>query len=478
MATDADLLFSSASELRKLIGDKELSPVELVEASLRRIERFNPALRAFLTTCGENALADAQRAEQAVMDHRPLGRLHGIPVSIKDLEATAGTRTTRGSLIYKDDVPKRNQLVVERLKAAGAIVVGKTNTPEFGRFGLTENRLGPPCVNPWNTAMGAGGSSGGAAAGVAAGLTPIAQGSDGGGSIRIPASFTGIYGIKGTQGRVPRRAEGPASWHPINFSCTGPLTRTVKDAALLLEVMAGPHPNAEYGTIEEDPPDYQASLHDGIAGCRVGFSMDFGSAPVHPDVRQRVEQAVMVFTQLGAYVEEAPFVVNVEEAWRRNEAIARVRLFATHRGLLKKHREELTDYVLADLEAGAKISAAEYFELLSGLGQLRAYVSEYFDRFSLLISPTLATPAFEAGSRLTEIAGRQVSPRWGHYPFTFIFNNCGNPAASVPCGFSETGLPIGLQIVGAVGDDELVLRASAAFEAVRPWAEERPPGFA
>ena len=477
MASDADLVFTPAYELRRMIGEKEISPVELTESCLRRIERFNPKLNAFLTVVADRSLAEAKEAEQAVLRGDELGALHGIPVSIKDLEATEGIRTTKGSLIHKDWVPTRDQLVVERIRQAGAIVVGKTNTPEFGRLGLTENRLGDACRNPWDVETGAGGSSGGAAAGVAAGLTPIGQGSDGGGSIRIPAAFTGIFGIKGTQGRVPRHADGLASWHPVNFSCTGPLSRTVRDSAILLRVMAGPNASAEHGTISEAPEDYEAALLTGIAGLRMAYTADFGSAAVAPEVRETTERAAQVFAELGAAVEEAPFVADVSEVWSTYNTNARVRAAVSYGRDMDNHPDEITDYVRADIEGGRAVTAGQYFEALCALEQYRSYVGGFFTRFDVLLSPTLAVPAFAVGEPPDEIDGKRVDPRWGHYPFTFLFNMCGNPAASVPCGFSKDGLPIGLQIVCAKGEDARVLQVSAAFEAARPWADKRPPGF-
>ena len=225
------LAYLPAYELRDLISRKELSPVELTEASLRRIEALNPKLNAFLTVTADQALEDARRAEGKVQRGGSLGALHGVPTSLKDLVSTKGIRTTRGSLIFKDWIPENDDLIVERLRAAGAIILGKTNTPEFGEGGgVTENKLGDYCRNPWNIEMGSGASSGGAAASVAAGINPVAHGTDGAGSIRIPASFCGIFGMMATQGRVPRRNTGIMSWNPINFSNDGPLSRTVRDA--------------------------------------------------------------------------------------------------------------------------------------------------------------------------------------------------------------------------------------------------------
>ena len=419
MPSDSDLAFTPAYQLRELIAQKQVSPVELTEASLRRIEALNPRLNAFLTVTADAALASAREAEQAVQRGGALGPLHGVPTSFKDLAPTKGVRTTRGSLAYDDWVPDYDDIVVERTIGAGAVSLGKTNTPEFGLSATTENRLGDDCRNPWDTGRTSGGSSGGAAASVAAGISSIAQGSDGGGSIRIPSGLCGVYGIKPTQGRVPRRDTGSGSWFPVNFSCQGPIARTVRDAAIFLQVMAGPHPEAETLTIAGEPPDYVAALDRGVRGLRVAWSPALGSAAVDPEVREAAARAAQVFDELGASVEEE------------------------------------------DLELD--------------LDHLCAAYEEFFTRYDLLLTPSLATPAFPCGEAPTVIDGRQVNPRMGFTPFTLPFNMAGNPAASVPCGFSSGGLPIGLHIVGRWGDEATVLAASAAFEEVRPWADHRPP---
>ena len=261
---DRDLAFTPGYRQREMIASREISPVELTELYLRRIEELNPRLNAFLTVASEQAMEAARRAEQAVVQGDDLGPLHGVAVSIKDLASTRGIRTTRGSLVYENQVPGEDDIFVERLRLAGAIILGKTNTPEFGEGGgVTENRLGPNCNNPWNPQMTSGASSGGAGASVAAGLNPMAHGSDGAGSIRIPSAFCGIYGIMATQGRVPRLETGLMSWNPVDFSRDGPLTRTVRDAAIFLNAVSGPHPRAKHGTMQEAPPDFTSDLGRG-----------------------------------------------------------------------------------------------------------------------------------------------------------------------------------------------------------------------
>lgn len=471
---DRELAFTPAYELAKLITQKKLSPVELTEACLRRIEALNPRLNAFLTVTADEAMEAARQAEEAVMRGESLGPLHGIPTSIKDLEPTKGIRTTKGSLAYKDWVPDQDELVVERIRSAGAIILGKTNTPEFGLSGITENRLGDDCRNPWNPERVSGGSSGGAAAAVASGMHPIAQGSDGGGSIRIPCAFCGIYGIKGTQGRVPRRRTDITNWHPVNFSQIGPMTRTVRDAAVFLQVMSGPHPEAEHGTIQEPPPDFTATLGEGVKDLRMAWIPDLGSAPVDPEVKEKAERAAKAFQELGASIEPELFKFDIVDLRRTYMTLASTKAFLNYGQLLDDRADLLMPYVLESLEKGRNLTGPEYAMALAELEQYRAYLEDSFTKYDLLLTPTLAVPAFPCGQRPKVINGREVEERWGFTPFTYLFNMTRNPAATVPCGFSAEGLPIGLHLVGRRGDELSVLRASAAFEEARPWADKFP----
>ena len=286
MTTGNDIAFQSASELRDLIRGKQVSPVELVRLYFERIDRLNPQLNAYLTLVQDQAQEAAQAAEDAVMRGDDLGPLHGVPIGVKDLESTAGIRTTGGSLVFEDRVPTADSTVVERVRASGAIILGKTNTPELGLLGSTESRLGD-CRNPWDTSRSTGGSSGGAGAALAAGLCALATGGDGGGSIRIPASFCGVYGIKPTQGRVPKF--GGVAGPPManQFSQQGPMSRTVKDSAVLLQVVAG-HDPRDPGSLREAPEDYVAATERGVEGLRIGWSLDLGYAPAEAEVAEYV----------------------------------------------------------------------------------------------------------------------------------------------------------------------------------------------
>ncbi|MEE8442781.1 MAG: amidase [Dehalococcoidia bacterium] len=468
---DQDLAFTPAWRLRELVISKQVSPVELTELFLSRIETLNPRLNAYLTVAADQALADARRAEAGVNSGADLGALHGIPISIKDLNLTKGVRTTRGSLVYKDFVPDADEIVVARIRSAGAIILGKTNTPEFGHSATTENLLGDDGRNPWDPERTSGGSSGGAAAGLAAGLHPLAQGSDGGGSIRIPASLCGVYGIKPTQGRVPRPYPSPGGWG--QFSQNGPMARNVRDVALLLQVMAGPDPD-DPTSINEPPPDFSASLEAGVRGLRFGWSPDLGSLLVDPEVRRITQEAAKVFETLGASVEDAEVDLDHQQIrevfgtiWISDQA-------ANFGELVTTRGEEITPFFRENVEEALRWPAFKLALALRELEWHRARVDAIVQRYDLLLTPTLATAAFPVGQRPQIIDGEAIDPVWGFTPFTFPINMSGHTAASIPCGFSSEGLPIGLHIIGRRGDEATVLRASAAFEQARPWADRRP----
>ena len=466
--------YTPATELRHLIGAKELSPVELMEATLRRIEAVDADLGGYITLMADEAVEFAKAAEDAVMRGEDLGPLHGIPVPIKDLEPVKGVRFTHGS-IPADEISDSDALCVQRIREAGGIIIGKTNTPEFGHAGTTENRVFGPARNPWNLERTPGGSSGGAAVSVASGMTSIAQGSDGGGSVRIPSALSGLYGIKATQGRVPRRWTSEHSWHPVNNSSVGPLTWTVEDAAVLLNVLSGPSDDAEAGTLPNIPPDFTQCLPRGVKGLKIALSVDMGGAAVDPEVTSAVRKAAAVFEELGATVEETDFRPDDNtELMRRFFDFFCIKSAIIFGHLLDDHADELTDYFREDLEHG-RSAQTRYYDTLNAIGKYRAYSERFFRDYDLLLGPVTAVPAFDIGNPPLEIAGRPVDhPGWGFIPFTPIFNLTGNPAASAPCGFSSDGMPIGLHIIGRMEDEETVLAASAAFESARPWDGKRP----
>ena len=465
MADDA-LCWMPATELSAAIRARRLSPVELVEAVLARIGRLNPRLRAYLTVTDEHARAAAREAEAAVMRGDPLGPLHGIPVGIKDLSYTKGIRTTRGSLLYKDFVPDENHPIVDRLLDAGAIIVGKTNTPEFGWKGATDNRLGPPCVNPWDTERTPGGSSGGSAVAVAAGMAPIATGSDGVCSIRTPASFCGIFGMKPQYGRIPSPTVG------LDVAHLGPMARTVRDAALMLNALAGPDAR-DRQSLPASGVDYLAACDGGIAGLRVAWSADLGSMTVDPEVRAIATAAARRFTELGCAVEEAdPGVADPRHA---SDVLFHGLLAGRYAAPLAEQHDLFDPALAATLERYRDLGVAEIMQAQAEREQLWQQIWPFFETYDLLLTPTVACPPFGLNRFGPEtIDGRPVEG-WSWTAATYPFNLTGQPAATVPCGWTAGGLPVGLQIVGRRYDEATVLRASAAFETAYPWAERVPP---
>ena len=470
--TDSDLAFAPALEVRDLIAAKQVSPVEITELYLRRIESLDPQLNSYLTVTADEAMDAARSAEAAITRGEQLGPLHGVPISIKDLESTNGIRTTGGSLIYKDLVPTEDSVVVERVLGAGAVILGKTNTPEFGLLGRTENLLGEPCRNPWNTERTAGGSSGGAGAAVVAGLCSLATGSDGGGSIRIPACFTGTYGIKPTQGRIPHYSGSAAPAVTNHFSQSGPMSRTVRDSALLLQVLAG-HDSRHPDSMRDQPADYLAAAERDIKGLHVAWSPDFGYAPVDVEVAEVAGQAARAFEDLGCSVEDSDLTLDspFDAFWALFSAVS----LARRPGVLEEHAGELTDYARSCYGRGSKVTGAEYASALGKMDLLKEQFANLFDSCDLLLSPTTAATAFPHGEPPKAIGGEPVDWFWGYLPHTYPINMIGHPAASIPCGFSSEGLPVGLHIIGRKGDEATVIAASAAFEQARPWAQHRPP---
>lgn len=466
---DERLAWMPATELAALIRKKKVSPVEVVDAVLARIGRVNPKLNAFVTLTDEQARREAKAAERALgRKGAKLGPLHGVPFSVKDLVVTKGVRTTFGTPLYRDNVPAEDAPMVERMKRAGAILLGKTNTPTFGWIGATHNLLFGITRNPWNLERTPGGSSGGASAAAAAGLGPLHVGTDGGGSIRIPASCTGIFGLKPSFGRIPTYPASGA-W---SLSHIGPMTRTVADAALALQVCAGPD-ERDQSSLPGAPVDYVKALRGSLKGLRVAYSDDLGFAEaVDPGVRAVCAKAARAFGELGCRVEAVrPRWPSPRECWEDIFCGG----IATRMAPYLDRRAEIDPGLYRIIETTLRNPPTKYvqawFDRLAWWQHPRAF----FERYDLLVTPTIACPPFKVGlDNPAEIAGTPVSP-YGWIPFTFPFNMTGQPAASVPCGFSQDGLPIGLQIVGRRFDDAGVLRAAAGFERVRPWAQHRPP---
>src|SRR5213083_2639272 len=461
---DERLCWQPATELAAAIRRKKVSPVEVVDAILERVERINPKLNAFVTLTDEAARREAKAAERALMKRRAvLGPLHGVPFSVKDLVVTKGVRTTFGTPLYRDNVPTEDAPMVERMKAAGGIMLGKTNTPTFGWIGATHNLVFGITRNPWNLERTPGGSSGGASAAAAAGLGPLHIGTDGGGSIRIPAACTGIFGHKPSYGRIPTYPVSGA-W---SLSHIGPLTRTVADAALMLTVSAGPDERDQY-SLPGPAVDYVKALRGSVKGLRVAYADDLGFADaVDPEVRAVSAKAALAFRELGFRVETVdPRWPSPRDCWEQTFCGG----IATRMAPYVDRREEIEPGLYRIIEATLRNPPTRYaqawFDRLAWWQHPRAF----FETYDLLLTPTVACPPFPVGlDNPTEIAGKPVAA-YAWIPFTCPFNMTGQPASSVPWGFTK----IGLQVVSRRFDDVTVLRACAAFERARPWAHQRP----
>jgi aspartyl-tRNA(Asn)/glutamyl-tRNA(Gln) amidotransferase subunit A len=467
-----DLCYTPATELLPLIRTKALSPVEICRAVLDRIERLNPVLNAFCAVTADTALEAARRAEQAVARGEKLGPLHGIPFTIKDLVFTRGLRTMSGSRIFEHRVTDVDAPYVRRLKEAGGIMIGKTTTPEFGWKALGDSPLTGITRNPWNPGMTSGGSSAGAAVAAAAGLGPLNQGSDGAGSIRIPSSFCGIYGFKPTYGRVPM---WPISNADLT-SHTGPMTRTVADSALMLAVMAGPH-DWDRTALDGVPDDYVGRLQEGVKGLRVAWSPDLGGLRVDAEVMAVAKRAALAFQEFGCVVEEIgdPRFADTHEMIR---SMWNAHYAGNYGQFVDEWRDRMDPGLVAAIEDGRRYSASHYVEMRGKKLDHWDSVRPLFEKYDFLLTPSVSVAAFEVG-RLNPAHFPQHA--WDWFPwasFSYPFNFTGQPAASVPAGFTPSGMPVGLQIVGRRFADLSVLQASAAFEEARPWLQKRPPSAA
>jgi aspartyl-tRNA(Asn)/glutamyl-tRNA(Gln) amidotransferase subunit A len=477
MAASVEICQMDTVSLARRIAAKELSPVEAVDAVLDRLDRLDPVLHMFTTVVADQARQDAKRIEADLAAGREVGPLAGVPTGVKDLICTKGIRTASGSHAYADFVPDEDDVVVERIKAAGAIVIGKTQVPEFGYSGTGQTPLAEPTCNPWNPERTSGGSSAGSGAAVATGVGPFSLGSDGGGSVRIPASFCGLYGIKPTMGRVPlypgtkdERYPGVSGWESIEH--IGPLTRTVADAALVLSVIAG-YDDRDRLSIRCDDVDWLRAVDGDLRGVRVAYSPDLGYAAVDPAVRSVVDRAVAVFERdLGCSVERA------DPGWEDPyEALLALIVCETDLAGMRRLADQLGDRMSPHLVEVLRLDwSAE--QLTNAVVRRKAVYNaawRFFRSYDLLLTPTLAVPPFEHGLQgPAVIDGREVDAFYW-LSFTFPFNFTGQPAATVPAGFTQDGLPVGLQIVGRRLDDALVLRASAAYEAAAPWQDRWPP---
>lgn len=459
ISTDISKL--SAIELHDQFQKRTLSPVEVTQAALDRIATYEPQVNAFVLVDAEKALADAKASERRWQEGKPLGFVDGIPTTVKDLLLTKGWATRRGSrAISPDQAWDEDAPAVAQLRSQGAVFLGKTTTSEFGWKGVTDSPLTGITRNPWNPNRTPGGSSGGAAVAAALGLGTLHISTDGGGSTRLPASFTGVFGFKPTFGRVA----GYPSAHTTTLFHIGATTRTVQDAAVLLNAIAHPDPRDWYA-LPDDHQDYLQLLEQGVAGLRIAYSPRLGYADVDPEVAALVESAVKVFEELGAIVEA------VDPGFENPFPVFRIHWITAAAKLLRTFTPEQLEVVEAGLrasaEAGDRITLAEYQTALDAREALGRQMSLFHQKYDLLLTPTLPITAFPVG---------QASPNSDRYPeglnwtpFTYPFNLTQQPAASVPVGFTQEGLPVGLQIVGAKYKDALVLQTARAYEAVHSF---------
>jgi Asp-tRNA(Asn)/Glu-tRNA(Gln) amidotransferase A subunit family amidase len=475
--TNYELCWLEGSTLASLVRQREVSPTEAVKAVLEQLERVNPKINAFVTVLAEAALQQAAAAEKDVMNlpAESLGALHGVPITVKDLTDTQGVRTTYGSLEYRDHVPARDSVSWSRLKKAGAILIGKTTTPEFGMLGITDSKLTGRTSNPWAVTHTSGGSSGGAAASVAAGIAPFAWGSDGGGSIRVPAACCGVVGFKASRGRIPV----DKLWESVGTD--GPLTRSVMDSALLLSVTAGPYSRDPF-SLPAPNYDFVASLsrEASLAGVKIAYSPDFGTANADPEVLKVVGAAVDMMRDLGAEVDEVSLslpdpVEYFEKYWSPSFAAA----FGEDVASGKVTRDNVHPMTWDIASIGLRMSAVDYYRTSTELrGRITTGFADVLDQYDLIVTPTMPVTAFphpgeEAGP--TEINGIPVRrPAIDFHRMTEPPSHAGLPAISIPCGFSDSGLPVGLQLIGPHLNDISVLRAAAVYEAASPWKSQRP----
>lgn len=472
-----EIVWMPGYELAALIRNRELSPVEVTEAVLAQLEKVEPQLNAFVTVVPELALEEAKRAETAVIripaDELP--KLHGVPLTVKDLSETAGVRTTYGAVAYRDNIPEYDDIGVGRLRSAGAILIGKTTTPEHGMLGITESALTGITNNPWATTHTSGGSSGGAASSVAAGVAPFAWGSDGGGSIRVPAACCGVVGLKASPGRIPLGRGFDM------VSVVGPLTRNVRDAALLLDVASGPHRRDAISLPKSLGSFEEATIGASVTGLRIAYSSDFGTAEVDYEVLDVVAAALRDLESAGAHIDSVDLnlpdpIDFFEHFWAPG--------FATHLA------EQTPDGALGDTPLHPVMR--ELAELGNRLTALEAYraatetKSQILDGFlgalsdhELVISPTMPVTAFPhpgPAAGPTHVNGKPVRrPMLDFHRLTEPPSHAALPAITVNCGFTAEGLPVGLQIIGPLRGDAAVLAAAAGFEAITSWSQRRPP---
>lgn len=459
----------SMSEAAELIRRRKVSPVELTKACLARIERFNPALNCFITVTADTALVQAKEAESEIQRGKWRGPLHGIPIALKDLVNTSGVKTTAGSALFKDRVPTEDAEVVRRLKAAGAILLGKTNMVEFAYGSNSAVSYFGAVNNPWNLAFITGGSSSGSGAAVAAGLCFGALGSDTAGSVRIPSAICGIVGLKPTYGLVSNRGVIPLSW---SLDHVGPMTRTVSDNALLLQVIAGYDPS-EPTSVRLPIPNYNVNLGQRTSALRVGVPRDFFFQDLDPEVEEAIMNALSVLRQLTAGVKDVALPSRPEEQESIRSAVRAAEAYSYHFELVNKTPDLYQTETLARIRSGADVTTRAYIQGRRDLAQARRVMEHAFEIVDVLVTPTIIKPPpttaemnkdVESSTRLNAISIHNTSP----------FDVWGIPTISVPCGFTRKGMPIGLQISGPNGGEAVVLQLAHAYERATDWHKRAP----
>ena len=465
-----EICFMTAGELVQRMQSRDLSAVEVMKAHLARIERINPVVNAIVTLLPEQALEHARAADEALARGQDPGPLHGLPIAHKDLVFTKGIRTTKGSPIFKDFIPDTDDLIVERLKQAGAITIGKTNTPEFGAGSQTFNAVFGQTLNPYDTSKTCGGSSGGAAVALACGMLPIADGSDMGGSLRNPASFCNVVGMRPSPGRVPGWPK-LAAWATLGVE--GPMARTVEDAALMLSTIAGwdsrsPIAIAEPGNV------FSRSLERDFKDVRIAWSPDLGTLPVDPRVTSAIEKQRHVFEDLGCLVEEAePDFTDADEIFKVLRAWAFELNFSEH---LASHPDQLKDSVIWNIREGQKLSGPQIGKIERKRTELYHRVRRFMQKYDFIVLPVSQVPPFDVNQEyVTEINDVKMETYIDWMKSCYYITTIGHPAISVPCGFTADGLPVGLQIVGRHQDDFGVLQMARAFEKNTEFWKQRPP---
>ena len=464
-----EICFMTAVEMVDCIRSGDLSVRQIMSAHLDQVERINPQVNAIVTFLPDQAMKQATNADEAISQRKDIGDLHGLPVAHKDLVLTQGIRTTLGSPIFRDFVPDQDGLIIERLKQAGAITIGKTNTPEFGAGSQTYNEVFGETLNPYDITKTCGGSSGGAAVALACGMQPIADGSDMGGSLRNPANFCNVVGFRPSPGRVPVWPS-LASWFPI--SVQGPMARTVRDAALMLSAIAGPDSRSPI-SIPISGDIFKQPLDRDFTGIHIAWSSDLGGLPVDPRVTKTIEKQRSVFESIGCViVDDQPDFADADEifkiwrAWRFELAYAE---------LLETHRDQIKDTVIWNIEEGQELTGSQIGQAEIKRTKLYHRIREFMEKIEFLILPVSQVPPFEVKQRyITEINGVEMGTYIDWMRSCYYISVTGLPAISVPCGFTSEGLPVGIQIVGRHQDDFGVLQLAYAFEQSTGFWKQKP----